>query len=79
MPDSGVWWLMDLQAQAVARYIRALRGNVAGLRKFQGRKQGPPPDLGGGIHYVRSERHRFEVEHSSYRGRLRQVIRLLSA
>jgi cation diffusion facilitator CzcD-associated flavoprotein CzcO len=79
MPDSGVWWLMDLQAQAVARYIRALRGNVAGLRKFQGRKQGPCPDLGGGIHYVRSERHRFEVEHSSYRGRLRQVIRLLSA
>jgi len=79
MPDSGVWWLMDLQAQAVARYIRALRGNVAGLRKFQGRKQGPRPDLGGGIHYVRSERHRFEVEHSSYRGRLRQVIRLLSA
>jgi hypothetical protein len=79
MPDSGVWWLMDLQAQAVAKYIQALRGNGTGVRKFQAGKQGPRPDLGGGIHYVRSDRHRFEVEHSSYRRRLRQVISLLGA
>jgi cation diffusion facilitator CzcD-associated flavoprotein CzcO len=79
MPDSGVWWLMDLQAQAVAQYIQALRGNGPGLRKFQTLKQGPRPDLGGGIHYLRSERHRIEVEHSSYQRRLRQVIKLLSS
>jgi cation diffusion facilitator CzcD-associated flavoprotein CzcO len=79
MPDSGVWWLFDLQAQAVARYIQALEGNRPGLRKFQALKQGQRPDLGGGIRYVRSERHRLEVEHSSYRRRLRQVIRLLGA
>jgi Flavin-binding monooxygenase-like len=79
MPDSGVWWLMDLQAQAVVRYIQALQGNRTGLRKFRAMKQGPRPDLGGGIHYLRSERHRFEVEHSSYRRRLQRVIRLLSA
>jgi hypothetical protein len=79
MPDSGVWWLMDLQAQAVAQYLQALQGNGTGLRTFRALKRGPRPDLGGGIHYVRSERHRFEVEHSSYRRRLTQVIRLLSS
>jgi flavin-binding monooxygenase-like protein len=79
MPDSGVWWLMDLQAQAVARYIRALAGNGSGLRKFRDLKQGPRPDLGGGVHYVKSERHRFEVEHASYRRRLRKAIRLLGS
>jgi Flavin-binding monooxygenase-like len=78
MPDSGVWWLMDLQAQAVARYIQAVRGKGNGRRQPQVMKQGPRPDLSGGIHYVRSERHRFEVEHSSYRRQLQRVIRLLS-
>jgi cation diffusion facilitator CzcD-associated flavoprotein CzcO len=78
MPDSGVWWLFDLQAQAVVRYIQAQQAKCAGLRKFQAMKQGTHLDLGGGIRYVRSERHRFEVEHSSYRRRLDQVIKLLS-
>jgi cation diffusion facilitator CzcD-associated flavoprotein CzcO len=79
MPDSGVWWLMDLQAQAVARFIRALNADGRGLRKLRAMKQGPRPNLGGGIHYVRSDRHRYEVEHSSYGRRLKQVIRLLSS
>jgi cation diffusion facilitator CzcD-associated flavoprotein CzcO len=77
-PDSGVWPLMDLQARAVASYIRASGGNGPGIRRMRALKQGPPPDLGGGVRYVRSERHRYEVEHSSYRRRLREVIRLLS-
>lgn len=79
MPDSGVWWLMDLQAQAIAQYIQALSKNGSGLRRFRALKQGPRPDLGGGVHYVKSERHRYEVEHSSFRRRLQQVIRLLRA
>jgi len=76
-PDSGVWWLLDLQARAVAEYIGAMRANRSGLRKVRALKQGPPPDLGGGIRYVASERHRYEVEHSSYQRRLRKVIGLL--
>jgi hypothetical protein len=40
-------------------------------------KQGPQPDLGGGLRYVRSERHRYEVEHASYARRLREVIRVV--
>ena len=78
-PDSGVWQLMDLQARAVARYIEASRAGGTALRKVRALKRGPPPDLGGGIRYVKSERHRFEVEHSSYRRRLRKLIRLLDS
>ncbi len=77
VPDGGVWPLMDLQARAVARYIQAVRANAAGLSKVRALKQGPRPDLGGGIRYVASDRHRLEVEHSSYRRRLRNLIRLL--
>lgn len=78
-PDSGVWRLMDLQARAVARYIQAVRANAAGLRKVRELKQGTRPDLGGGIRYVATDRHRYEVEHFSYQRRLRRLIRLLGA
>jgi hypothetical protein len=78
-PDSGVWRLMDLQARAVARYIAATRSNGAGLRKVRSLKRGPPPDLGGGIRYVASDRHRYEVEHSSYGRRLKKLIGLLDS
>ena len=71
-PDSGVWPLMDLQAKAVASYIRASGGEV------RAQKQGPRPDLSGGIRYVKSERHRYEVEHSGYARHLRRVIRALT-
>jgi hypothetical protein len=78
-PDSGVWPLMDLQARAVASYIRAWEADRAGLRQVRALKQGPRPDLGGGILYLKSERHRYEVEHSTYARRLRRMIRLLEA
>jgi hypothetical protein len=61
----------------VAGYIRASRDGGAGATKVRSLKRGPAPDLGGGIRYVRSERHRYEVEHSSYARRLRRLIRLL--
>jgi len=70
-PDSGVWPLMDLQARAVAGHIRAGEG--------RGLKRGPRPDLSGGIRYVKSERHRYEVEHSTYARQLRRVIRRLES
>jgi Flavin-binding monooxygenase-like len=79
MPDSGVWPLMDLQAKAVAGYIKAARADDAAIRRVRAMKSGPPPDLGGGIRYVKSERHRLEVEHSSYARRLRRLIGQLSS
>jgi cation diffusion facilitator CzcD-associated flavoprotein CzcO len=76
-PDSGVWRLLDLQARVVARHIAAARASSAGIAGFRALKQGPRPDLGGGIRYVASERHRYEVEHSSYQRRLNRLLRLL--
>ena len=78
-PDSGVWRLMDLQARVVAGYIRGAEAGGRGARKIRAMKQGPPPDLGGGLHYVQSDRHRYEVEHASYARRLKQLIRLLES
>jgi hypothetical protein len=78
-PDSGVWPLMDLQARAVASYIRAAGAKLPGIRRVRALKQGPRADLSGGIRYVKSERHRYEVEHSSYARHLRKVIRLLES
>jgi cation diffusion facilitator CzcD-associated flavoprotein CzcO len=76
-PDSGVWRLLDLQARVVARTVAAAAGNGAAIRRLRELKQGPRPDLGGGIRYVASERHRYEVEHSSYQRRLERLLRLL--
>jgi cation diffusion facilitator CzcD-associated flavoprotein CzcO len=78
-PDSGVWPLMDLQARAVAGYLRARAADGKGARVMDRLKQGPRPDLSGGIRYLKSERHRYEVEHSTYARQLRKVIRLLEA
>ena len=77
-PDSAVWPLMDLQARAVAGFLDARARGRPGAERLRAMKQGPQPDLGGGLRYVRSERHRYEVEHASYARRLREVIRLLA-
>ena len=77
-PDSGVWPLMDLQARAVAGFVDARARGRAGAERLRVMKLGPRPDLGGGLRYVRSERHRYEVEHASYARRLREVIRVVS-
>jgi Flavin-binding monooxygenase-like len=77
-PDSAVWPLMDLQARAVAVYIRGVRTPERGVGEFRELKRGPRPDLGGGLRYLPSERHRYEVEHASYARRMREVIRLVS-
>jgi cation diffusion facilitator CzcD-associated flavoprotein CzcO len=76
-PDSGVWPLMDLQAKAVARYILAAAVEGPAIRKVRALKRGRSPDLSGGIRYLKSERHRYEVEHSTYARELKEVARLL--
>jgi hypothetical protein len=76
-PDSGVWPLMDLQARAIAGYVRGAGGR--GVRELRERKGGPWPDLSGGLRYVPSERHRYEVEHASFARRMRSVIRTLES
>ena len=78
-PDSGVWPLMDLQARAVAGYIGRAGVHGRGVGELRARKGGPWPELSGGLRYVTSERHRYEVEHASFARRMRSVIRLLES
>jgi cation diffusion facilitator CzcD-associated flavoprotein CzcO len=78
-PDSGVWPLMDLQARAIAGYVRGAGADGRGVREVRERKGGPWPDLSGGLRYVPSERHRYEVEHASFARRMRSVIRTLES
>ena len=70
---------MDLQARAVAGYIGGAGAHRRGGRELRARKGGPWPELSGGLRYVASERHRYEVEHASFARRMRSVIQLLES
>ncbi len=73
-PDSGQWGLTDYQAQLVARVIKSQETNAASANSFRKLKAQKSEDLGAGIRYVRSTRHLLEVEHYSYRKRLKKLI-----
>ena len=77
-PDSGQWGLVDYQAQLIARFVRAVRENPSRAARFRRLKSASQPDLADGIRYVSTMRHQLEVEHFSYRRRLRQLIESLS-
>jgi len=71
-PDSGQWWITDLQAQLVARMALAARAAPAAaawLYRWRQRPDPAPP-----VRYVDSPRHRLEVEHFSYARDLRRLI-----
>jgi cation diffusion facilitator CzcD-associated flavoprotein CzcO len=72
-PDSGQFGLVDYQSQLVARFVQALSGKPQGADWFRELKRGESPDLAGGIRFVRSPRHALEVEHYSYRRRLKKL------
>jgi hypothetical protein len=73
-PDSGQWGLVDYQAQLIAAYLVALdRGTDAG-KKLRRRIQQQHTPLSGGIRYLDSSRHLVEVEHFSYRNRLKKLL-----
>jgi cation diffusion facilitator CzcD-associated flavoprotein CzcO len=79
-PTGGQWQLVHEQARAVAAFVSEARlgRRVRQLDRFRESKRGQPPDLGGGMTFVRSPRHLLELEHSTYRRRLRRIVRLLS-
>jgi len=77
-PDSGVWPLMDLQARAIAGYLRDMGARGRGVRELREMMGRPWPDLSGGLRYVRSERHRYEVEHAGFARRIGSVAELLA-
>jgi cation diffusion facilitator CzcD-associated flavoprotein CzcO len=77
-PDSGQWGLVDYQTQLIAKFILAQEQNPAKAHRFRRLKAGPPPNLSNGIKYLDSTRHYVEIEHFSYRERLKKLIKKLS-
>lgn len=76
-PDSGQWGLVDYQAQLIVRYLQALENKPSAARRFNRLKQSAV-EVHGGVHYLDSPRHRLEVEHFSYRRKLRRLIAKLA-
>jgi len=77
--STGNWPLMDYQSQLVSRYLRA-RGmapkKAARLDRLIERDHS---DFNGGIRFTESPRHAIELEHFTYRLKLRRLIRSLPA
>ena len=80
-PDSGQFGIVDDQSRLVARYLQAKRRDagrgIPGARWFETLKRGEAPALNGGVRYLSTPRHALEVEHWSYRRRLRKLWALL--
>jgi len=72
-PDVGIWRLADLQSQLIARVIEAQQNAPDAAAWFRARKRGPLPRLSP-YAYQESERHRLEVEHTTYERLMRNEI-----
>ena len=72
-PDVGIWRLADLQSRLVARAIKAREEHPDAAERFRARKQGRRPRVSP-YRYQGSERHRLEVEHTTYERLLRSEI-----
>jgi cation diffusion facilitator CzcD-associated flavoprotein CzcO len=77
-PDSGQFGLVHWQMEAAARFARASRLGHPSAEPLRRRKANPGDDLGNGIRYRDSTRHYLEVEHWSYRKKLRRWATQLS-
>jgi cation diffusion facilitator CzcD-associated flavoprotein CzcO len=73
-PNGAIWPLVDWQARLMAAFVRSQQADSARADWFRKRKARGHDDLGGGLHYDRSPRHRLEVEFFAYRRRLRQLV-----
>jgi cation diffusion facilitator CzcD-associated flavoprotein CzcO len=72
--NTGNWPLFDYQSQLVSRFIRAQSCDPRRAGYFKKIKAGPRPNLTQGIQFRDSPRFAIEVEHYSYRARLKKLI-----
>ncbi len=74
-PDSGQFWIADLQSQLIAQFIKGVEANSPAAQEFRRIKASETPDMGGGIKYLESTRHLVEIEHHSYRQRVKKHLK----
>ena len=72
--NTGIWPLMDYQAQLVSRFIHAQSLAPRKAEAFRALKAGQRPSLTPGIRFRDSPRFAIEVEHYSYRATLKKLI-----
>lgn len=73
-PNGAIWPLVDWQAKLMTAFIRTQTNDAAKADWFRNLKSRGHDDLGGGLHYDRSPRHRLEVEFFAYRERLKKLV-----
>ncbi len=66
-PDSGLFWLMDMQAQVIARFLQAQTLDPLAAAEFRRLKAGSQPNITGGVKHVSSGRHFLEIAHFDYK------------
>jgi cation diffusion facilitator CzcD-associated flavoprotein CzcO len=76
-PDSGIFWLMDYQAQLIARFLKAQRKESPKAHFFRGVKASEEPDLRGGPK-IDTERHYLEIDHHRYRVHIKRLIKQMA-
>jgi cation diffusion facilitator CzcD-associated flavoprotein CzcO len=72
--NTGNWPLMDYQSQLVARFIHAQSWDHKKADTMRALKAGARPNLTPGIRFEESPRFAVEVEHYSYRSKLKKLI-----
>lgn len=65
--DGGAYGLFDNMGDAIARSARMLVDDPTTYRRFRAVRQGPDPDVSGGVRYVPSDRHAAYVHLPAYR------------
>jgi cation diffusion facilitator CzcD-associated flavoprotein CzcO len=78
-PDSGQFWIVDLQSQLMAAFIDGLRHGHPAAEEFRRIKATERPTLDGGITYLESTRHLVEIEHDTYRRIVNKRLKAFSA
>lgn len=78
-PNSGQWPLTDLQAQIIARYLKATQSESTSADAFREEKRSVQSAATSREGFLATPRHRLEVDYFEYRRTLQKIIRKLDA
>jgi cation diffusion facilitator CzcD-associated flavoprotein CzcO len=76
--DGAAYPIVSKQASLIAALIRAESESPAALQWFGRLRAGAPPDLTGGIRYLKSQRHSIYVQYDEYVHYLEKTLKKLA-
>lgn len=77
-PNSGVFHLMDRQAELIANFIHAQDHQPDKAAAFHQVKAGEQPDMRGGVKHLNTNRHFLEIDHAAYERTVKKLIKQLA-